>query len=309
MQIQKFNVFGVNSLLHEWINVNAPGDRTYDPGNRVNIIEGMSDEGTNVIGDFPSLLTKSTWNNHIFSQGQTTSEILFGEDISSYKRYGNTKKSDYNSVAFNEIVNKGDGNMAESVARTGIASNWFKATTWDNKRSKWGLDQITDEDTLWDLFENDGTSFFIKRNYDMPTNRFKELQEAGILQGNFISGFFSDYRMSKPIKQTYTPNDENATKLCLSFWQPGRSSLTHYSEWQSGVYLIQDAFNESGLEIKRRGNGRNIIIADTEMTVVERDGKNPGEIVMQAGRPYDMTSTRLKFKAGEQGKVVCIYNR
>ena len=66
MQIQKFNVFGVNSLLHEWINVNPPGDRTYDPGNRVNIIEGMSDEGTNVIGDFPSLLTKSAWNNHIF---------------------------------------------------------------------------------------------------------------------------------------------------------------------------------------------------------------------------------------------------
>lgn len=308
MQLTRYNVFGVNSILHEWIKVNEPGDRTYDADNKVNIIEGMSDEGTNILGD-NTLLAKTTWNNHIFSQGQTTSEILFGEDISAYKKYGNTTKINYNSIGFNEIVNKGDGNMAESQTRTGISSPWFKATTWDNKRSKWGLDQITDEDTLWDLFENDGTSFFIKRNYDMPTNRFKELEAAGILKGNFIPGFFSDFRMSKPIKQTYAPNDENANKLCLSFWQPGRSSLTHYSEWQSGVYLIQDFYGEAGLEIKQRGHGRNIIIADTEMTVVARDGKNVGEIIMQAGRPYHMTSTRLKFKEGEMGKVVCIYNR
>ena len=311
MQNKLRKVYGIQSILHEFVenkkgegndlDLTKPSDMSYD---EIHAGVGQQD----AIKQTKNIIGVSTFNNRIFSGGQVDVTMLPSEE--DYRNFGNLTKADLQVLS----VDKGDPNRSNDYKSTGILTNWKRFTAWDKRKAGWGLYNVSEDTSMWDLYTHDGKTFKTKYNFDIPNSeRLRDAQEAGLVNGNFFHGFFDNYRPTCPVKSEYPHREENKniTKLCLSFWQPGRSSLDHYKEWDSGVYFIHDwsAQDPAGRTIKRRGGGRCYIIPVTDVAVVATDGVNrEDQFIMEAGRPYRMVSDEIKIATGHNTWVVMLYN-
>ena len=313
MEVHYRKAYGIQSILHRFVhNKNAPGEsldltKPEDMSlNTINTGVGKQDG----IATTNNIFGKAPWNNEIFSGGEQTVTYLASEH--DYKKFGNIKREDLKSVT----QQKGDPNAdpASDYLQTGILTPWKRYIAWDKRRGAYGLYDIDEQATHWDLFDHDGSVFTTKLNYDIPNSeRLRDAQVNGLVNGNYFHGFFTNFRPTMPVKTEYAHRDENKNihKLCLSFWQPGRSGLDFYREWDSGVYFVHDWSQQdpAGRTIKKRGRGGCYVIPVTDVVVQATDGvvrEHP--FTMEAGRPYEMVSDELTIATGYNTWVVMIYN-